>query len=54
MARLLLLCLVAGCTSSFAIRFECRGDSTPATDSVSLVRCATLDSLASDSTGTKP
>lgn len=38
---------VVACDASYTMRAICRGDTTPARDSVSLVKCSTLDTLVS-------
>lgn len=37
---------VTRCNATFTMRAICRGDSTPAVSDTSLVRCSTLDTLA--------
>lgn len=37
--------VLSACDITATVRFVCRGDTTPARDSVSLVKCGTLDSL---------
>lgn len=46
MKLLLLFVLLAGCDATATVRFVCRGDSTPAKQDTSLVKCSTLDSLS--------
>lgn len=45
----LLVLAASGCDATYTVRSICRGDSTEAISDTSLVRCSTLDTLATRS-----